>query len=321
MKKAARKKQSFFELENDEKVKKIDVVEETKEKKPVQQAQKKEDEPSLVERLEEIESNVTPKRFKIGVKSSKKLIYVLFFVVLGVTIGVSIFFYMKYDQARKASQTGNDIQTVKETQKLLDKVGKLIQLPTGETPTVATVTDQEKLADQPFFRSAKNGDRVIIYGSTQMAYLYRPSVNMLINVAPINVNPEQAPAEPRPSGGATDSTSPTPSVAVSVTPSVAPSPTKGEEIEIVILNGTTKVGLTKTAEVNIKAKNSAITVVDRDNAKSSDYDTTIVIDAGGGKVKAETIAKLVGGKVVALPSGETKPSGADVLVILGTDYK
>ncbi len=310
MTKAARKKQSFFQSETEEKVKKIEKEE---------KVQEKEAEISLVESLEQIEGDTAKKRFKFSMKNSRKLIYVLFFVVLGITIGASIFFYMKYDESRKAAQTGDTPQNAKETQKLLDKVGKLIQLPKGETPTVATVTNFEKLVDQPFFRNAKNGDRVIIYGSTQMAYLYRPTDNMLINVAPINVNPEQSPAEPRPLGDTLNSTSPTPEVLI--TPSVTPTPTKGQEIDVIILNGTTKVGLTKTAEANIKAKNNAITVVDRDNAKSSDYDTTVVIDTGGGKVKADAIAKLVGGKVSALPAAELKPSNADVLVILGTDYK
>lgn len=307
MKKAARKKKSFFESETEKKVQEKEKAHEAEEKK--------EEAVALVEKLEEIDVEASKKRVTFSMKSSKKLIYILFFVVLGITIGASVFFYMKYDASRKAAQTGDTPQNAKETQKLLEKVGKLIQLPKGETPTIATVTDFEKLADQPFFRNAKNGDRVIIYGSTQMAYLYRPDVNMLINVAPINVNQEQAPQI------TTAPTVSTPTPEVSVTPSVSPSPTKGQEIEVIILNGTTKVGLTKTAEANIKTKNSAITVVDRDNAKSSDYDATVVIDAGGGKVKADTIAKLVGGKVSTLPAGEAKPTGADVLVILGTDYK
>lgn len=66
------------------------------------------------------------------------------------------------------------------------KVGKLINLPLGENPTVATVTDIEKLANQPFFNNAENGDKVLIYKTSNKAILYRPSTNKVIEVTVIN---------------------------------------------------------------------------------------------------------------------------------------
>lgn len=76
-----------------------------------------------------------------------------------------------------------------EAEDTVARVGKLIVLPEGEDPTVATVTDPEKLRDQSFFANAKKGDKVLIYTRAKKAYLYDPSLNKLIEVAPITTQP------------------------------------------------------------------------------------------------------------------------------------
>lgn len=74
-----------------------------------------------------------------------------------------------------------------------EKVGKLLTLPTDEQPTVATVQDKEKLKDQPFFKDAQNGDKLLIYTKAQKAIIYREEGNKLINVGPVTLD-TQAPA-------------------------------------------------------------------------------------------------------------------------------
>ncbi len=73
-----------------------------------------------------------------------------------------------------------------ETQELIAKVGELMFLPTDEEPTVATVSDVEKLREQAFFLHAKNGDKVLIYAKASKAILYDPVANKIVEVAPIN---------------------------------------------------------------------------------------------------------------------------------------
>ncbi len=68
---------------------------------------------------------------------------------------------------------------------LVEEVGKLIVLPEGEEPTIATVSDPEKLKDQLFFANAKLGDKVLLYTEAKKAYLYDPVAKKLIEVAPI----------------------------------------------------------------------------------------------------------------------------------------
>ena len=71
---------------------------------------------------------------------------------------------------------------------LLENVGDLMNLPDDELPTIATVTDVEAVFGQPFFKDAKNGDKVLIYTNTGKAILYRPGENKIIEVGAVNIN-------------------------------------------------------------------------------------------------------------------------------------
>jgi len=101
-------------------------------------------------------------------------------------------------------------------------VGKLMELP-HETPTIATVTDVNKLEDQPFFAKAQNGDKVLIFSAAQRAIIYRPSTNKVIDITPIQTAPSASPALEEESVS-TFTPSPTPSFQLNPTSS-APSPT------------------------------------------------------------------------------------------------
>ncbi|MBX4181326.1 DUF4366 domain-containing protein [Candidatus Parcubacteria bacterium] len=103
----------------------------------------------------------------------KTLISIL--VVLLVVAGA--FYYFKIYKL-KTPQTGDAVEMV----------SKLIMLPEGEKPTVATISDPALLQGQPFFANAQKGDELLIYSVAQKAYLYRPSINKLIEVSVINTN-------------------------------------------------------------------------------------------------------------------------------------
>ncbi len=80
---------------------------------------------------------------------------------------------------------------------LLQKVGALIELPTNETPTMATITNAALLKQtQPFLANAENGDVLIIYAAAKTAILYRPSEDKLIAVGPVTSATEQAAQQP-----------------------------------------------------------------------------------------------------------------------------
>jgi len=74
----------------------------------------------------------------------------------------------------------------KQTDTLLSSVGKLLQLPKGETPTIATVNDASKAKKQSaFFKNAQDGDKVLMYAKAGEAILYRPADNKIVLVAPL----------------------------------------------------------------------------------------------------------------------------------------
>ena len=97
----------------------------------------------------------------------------------------SYYFYSKYQQLKK-TQTDSSLAE-KESQDLIIKVDKLILLPKGETPTIATVSDIEKLKKQIFFANAVNGDKVLIYPKAKKAILYDPFLNKIIEVGPLTL--------------------------------------------------------------------------------------------------------------------------------------
>ncbi len=113
-------------------------------------------------------------------------IVVLLFVIL---IGISAYYISKYNDSQKQVKKLSNPTAVQQAQnqQLINKIGTLAVLPKGETPTIATVTDITKLSDQPFFTNAQNGDKVLIYTQAKKAYLYRPSTNKIINIAPVNL--------------------------------------------------------------------------------------------------------------------------------------
>ena len=77
---------------------------------------------------------------------------------------------------------------------VLTKVSKLIELPQGEAPQMATIEDAESVKTvQPFLANAQNGDILIVYSSAQIALLYRPSENKLIAVGPVTNDQPAAP--------------------------------------------------------------------------------------------------------------------------------
>ncbi len=104
--------------------------------------------------------------------------------------GEAIFFHSRAQVLQRQIDTlQQDPQKVaqEEVQGLVERVGRLIILPEGEEPTIATVSDPQKLQGQSFFANAKVGDKVLIYTNAKKAILYDPVEDRIIEVAPVNI--------------------------------------------------------------------------------------------------------------------------------------
>jgi len=223
-------------------------------------------------------------------------------VVAVIVIGFAVVRYIQIAQElaklkQNPSVTGQFSQ--EQQQALVDAVGSLIELPKDEVPTIATVTDVDRLKNQPFFTHALNGDKVLIYTNAKKAILYRESTHKLIDVAPVNLGP------------ATDSAQP-----------IIPTPTpEVPKISFVLRNGTTIVGLAKSYQVELLNRVPSAVVVANDNAQRRDYAKTVLVDVTEGRsVQAQEIARTLDIALVPFPQGESTPS-SDFLIIIGTDKK
>jgi hypothetical protein len=243
-------------------------------------------------------------------------------LVVALAAAPAYYFYQKYQRAQ-ALIKDPEMALREEKADLLKTVSKIIELPSSEEPTIATVSDVEKIKDQPFFSKSKNGDKVIIYAKEKKAYLYRPSEKRLVDVAPINLG----------------------------TQDVAGASTQDQNIKVrlALFNGTQINGLTKTVDIKL-LKNLSLNyeVVTRKNAVKTNYTKTLVIDLSAEKStnakdteqkdgangstdsskdstksegkftqQAKDIANALGGQVVPLPADEVKPEDADILIIAG----
>ena len=90
----------------------------------------------------------------------------------------------------KKSGVDPNLAIERETMDLTQKIGKFMELPIGEQPTLATVTDRAKLKGQVFFESAQNGDKLLIYPKAKKAILYRPSNGKIIEVTHLTAGSE-----------------------------------------------------------------------------------------------------------------------------------
>ncbi len=218
----------------------------------------------------------------------KKNIFIKIFLAILIValIGLVVFFYSRYQRLKNSGEL--------EIKDLTGKISRFMVLP-DEVPTIATVTDKNKLAEQPFFKNAEDGDKVLIFSTAAKAILFRPKLGKVIEVASIQ--------------------------SVSETTEVAPTVTPEKTVfKVALYNGTTTTGLASTVEGKIVSTFPEVSIIKKSNAVKKDYAETLVVDlTGTNSDLAIKIASSFGAKVTALPDGEKAPE-ADILLILGQKH-
>jgi hypothetical protein len=204
---------------------------------------------------------------------------VLFLLILAIGAGVTAFYLYKQNQ-KVLHLLNNPAQaSAEEVKSLTDKIGALMELPSGEQPTVITVVEKEKLKDQPFFAKAENGDKVLVYTQAKKAILYRPSTNKIVEVGPVDISPSQT-------------------------------------FKVAIYYSAGNAAAADSIENTLKSKVTNLEITGKTPAKGT-YTKNIAIDLKGDKTnELSQLATLIDGEVGTLPSSETKPD-VDFLIIVG----
>jgi len=180
------------------------------------------------------------------------------------------------------SQSGQD-----QLKQVTNAVSKLIILPTDETPTLATVSDANKLKNQAIFAKAKDGDRVLIYVKAQKVIIYRPSAHKIVDVNPFIADKKGSPY---------------------VTSKVA------------ILNGSGNDDLLAKMTQSVLSAFPNATIVVKDVAPRL-FPNSLAIDlTKKNQPLDEQVADSLGIKAGQLPLGISSPASADILIIIGQDY-
>ena len=126
------------------------------------------------------ETPAPKKQPKLGARFVKKQ---LPWIIIAVLVIVSAFLFFEYHLAQNKLNSNSQQYYATMTKKL----GKLILLPANETPTIVTVKDANKARSQVFYADSQNGDITFVYSKEHKAILYRPSENIIVNVAAVNL--------------------------------------------------------------------------------------------------------------------------------------
>lgn len=129
------------------------------------------------------------RRFSLTRMVSRRNRRLLTYTILILAIAAAVVFGLKYKDVQ--DRLNNPTAAVQaETAGVVKKVGKLYLLPQDETPTLFKVTDVSKRTEA-FFKDAQNGDQGLIYTKAKLVILYRPSINKVVNAAPLNLSENQ----------------------------------------------------------------------------------------------------------------------------------
>jgi hypothetical protein len=186
-------------------------------------------------------------------------------------------------------QSRSNDTSKQEMIKVRSKVNKLVVLPISEDPTLATVTDKNSLKDNFLKANAENGDKVLVYVKAKKVYIYRPSVNRIVNIGPLTVDA---------SAGEVQNT------------------------RILVKTGNNNPNISQNIVSQLTQNYKSATVSQKvETATRQNYPSTIIIDlTDGSKYDLVTnLMQLLNAQRGILPQGEAKPDNTDILIITGTD--
>lgn len=236
----------------------------------------------------------------LGVFKNARVVYIGLIgliIAIGIIWGIDV--RIEKSKVKKAS-----VQS-EENIKVLEELGKLVDLPTDETPVIATVIDKSKLSNEPFFAKAINDDVVVIYPETKVAYIYRPSTNKVIDFTRVAL-----------ADNTVDNTQGMSTTSSNTSQSEANKSNAETTFTIKIYNGNETTDYASVMEPVIKEKYGNNAVVSKAGLTTGRYSETLVCMTGESyRMKAEEIALMSGGTINTCPPGENTTDANIVLIL------
>lgn len=238
------------------------------------------------------------KQMKVGVSKFGffNLKKVMVFLPMVVALVLAGFFYFKWQELKQDGVEMTQEEARKEIGEIVKKIGRLVLLPEGEIPVLVKIEDKDKISkNQNFFEKTENGDMMLVYKEAKKAYLYRPSEDKLINMAPVDIQGDDV--------------------------EVVRSAEVGDEVfDVVIRSSAQAAELSEEFSKILLEEFDDLRLMALEDAASDDYEISmLVVNIAGVEELADEIADRFGLQLLeSLPEGEVSSEGA-LVVILGND--
>jgi hypothetical protein len=221
-------------------------------------------------------------------------------VLTGLSLGVALFFYLQWHDARSPVVENKTVQ--KEVEKIVETISELVFLPENEEVELVTLDTEETIRSSAFFAHAEVGDVLLVYRVANRVVLYRPSTEKVIETGAVG------------DIGKTQNTD----ISSGEVPSSESMVPENTVVRVAYYNGSGINGRAAEYERQMKEWFLNTETITRENALQS-YNSSIVIDLQGRfGIETEEIARRIGGVVGDFPPGERRPA-ADILIIIGTN--
>lgn len=100
-------------------------------------------------------------------------------------VGISYAGY-SYMKNRSDEQKVPVVVRGSDASSIIERVSKLTDLPKTETPVIATINQAERVkTTQPFYANVENGDLLLLFPGKELAILYSPTKDKIINIGSI----------------------------------------------------------------------------------------------------------------------------------------
>lgn len=117
--------------------------------------------------------------------NKKALLLTILWVVIILLVG-ALFYVLTLN--RTLSNAEAKVTGIDDPAAIVNRISDIFIVPTDETPTVARIENAEKirLTNPQFYAKAETGDILVVF--TDIAFIYRDSVDKIVNVAPVFIN-------------------------------------------------------------------------------------------------------------------------------------